>query len=240
MNAIEHAVALPPDEVVVHRATRRKILRNIAPLTTGAQDVHQAVHHRTHVGAALAAARPRRRNERRNNRPLLVREVAWVPQMITIVSRSVFLRPHRQPPANQTASFQSQMIPATPEVSRRTLRISRSWSPVTMQSARPRTAVSNSLSSSGSRQVFTPPCNSTKTAARARSATNVRRLDASRYLLNFERASRVSTSWSSSRCDKRRILENPTEAGEWFSEGRQNRTDQHIGVDDDPLNSHRR
>ena len=122
MNAIEHAVALPPDEVVVHRATRRKILRNIAPLTTGAQDVHQAVHHRTHVGAALAAARPRRRNERRNNRPLLVREVAWVPQMITIVSRSVFLRPHRQPPANQTASFQSQMIPATPEVSRRTLR----------------------------------------------------------------------------------------------------------------------
>src|SRR6202040_2242840 len=86
------------------------------------QDVHQAVHHRTHVGAALAAARPRRRNERRNNRPLLVREVAWVPQMITIVSRSVFLRPHRQPPANQTASFQSQMIPANPEVSRRTLR----------------------------------------------------------------------------------------------------------------------
>ena len=121
MNAIEHAVALPPDEVVVHRATRRKILRNIAPLTTGAQDVHQAVHHRTHVGAALAAARPRWRNERRNNRPLLVREVAWVPQMITIVSRSVFLRPHRQPPANQTASFQSQMIPVTPEVSRRTL-----------------------------------------------------------------------------------------------------------------------
>jgi hypothetical protein len=121
MNAIEHAVALPPDEVVVHRATRRKILRNIAPLTTGAQDVHQAVHHRTHVGAALAAARPRRRNERRNNRPLLVHEVAWVPQMITIVSRSVFLRPHRQPPANQTASFESQMIPVTPEVLRRTL-----------------------------------------------------------------------------------------------------------------------
>src|ERR1700720_1843908 len=121
MNAIEHAVALPPDEVVVHRATRRKILRNIAPLTTGAQDVHQAVHHRTHVGAALAAARPRRRNERRDNRPLLVREVAWVPLMITIVSRSVFLRPHRQSPANQTASFQSQMIPANPEVSRRTL-----------------------------------------------------------------------------------------------------------------------
>jgi hypothetical protein len=124
MNAIEHAVALPPHEVIVHRAARRKILRQIAPLTTSAQDVHQAVHHRAHVGAALATARPRRRNQRRNNRPLLVREVAWVPQMITAVSRSVFLRPHRRPlsPTNQTASFESQMIPTTPEVLRRTPR----------------------------------------------------------------------------------------------------------------------
>ena len=120
MNAIEHAVALPPDEVVVHRATRRKILRNIAPLTTGAQDVHQAVHHRTHVGAALAAARPRRRNERRDNRPLLVREVARVPQMITIVSRSVFLRPHRQPHESDCL-LSITNDPVTPEVSRRTL-----------------------------------------------------------------------------------------------------------------------
>jgi hypothetical protein len=56
--------------------------------STGAQDIHQAVYHRTHVGAALTAARPRRRNEWRNNRPLLVREVAWASQMITIVSRS--------------------------------------------------------------------------------------------------------------------------------------------------------
>ena len=76
MNAIEHAVALPPDEVVVHRATRRKILRNIAPLTTGAQDVHQAVHHRTHVGAALAAARLRRWNEWLDIRPFVVRQIA--------------------------------------------------------------------------------------------------------------------------------------------------------------------
>jgi hypothetical protein len=98
MNAIQHAVALPPDEVVIHRAVWRKILRKIAPLTTGAQDIHQAVYHRTHVGAALAAARSRRRNERRNNRPLLVREVAWVSQMITIVSRPVLLCPHRRCP----------------------------------------------------------------------------------------------------------------------------------------------
>src|SRR5580658_1810608 len=91
-------------------------------LTTGAQDIHQAVYHRTHVGAALAAARPRRWNERRNNRPLLVREVAWVSQMITIVSRPVFLCPHRRlSPTNQITSFETQMIPMTPQVLRRTL-----------------------------------------------------------------------------------------------------------------------
>jgi hypothetical protein len=46
--------------------------------------------------------------------------------MITAVSRSVFLRPHRRPlsPTNQTASFESQMIPTTPEVLRRTLNVS--------------------------------------------------------------------------------------------------------------------
>ena len=68
--AIQHAIALPPDEVVVDRAVRRKILRKIAPLATGAQDIHHAVHDRTHVGAALAAARLRRWNERLDIRPL--------------------------------------------------------------------------------------------------------------------------------------------------------------------------
>ena len=43
MNAIQHAIALPPDEVVVDRAVRRKILRKVAPLATGAQDIHDVV-----------------------------------------------------------------------------------------------------------------------------------------------------------------------------------------------------
>src|SRR5271169_5806078 len=37
MNEIQHAIALPPDEVVVDRAVRRKILRKVAPLATRAQ-----------------------------------------------------------------------------------------------------------------------------------------------------------------------------------------------------------
>ena len=97
MNAIQHAIALPPNEIVVHRAARRKILRKVAPLATGAQNIHHRVHDRTHVGPPLATAGLGRRNQWRNTRPLVIREVAWVPQVITIVFRSVLKRPHRRP-----------------------------------------------------------------------------------------------------------------------------------------------
>jgi hypothetical protein len=52
------------------------------------------VRKRADAGNGEAAGR----NERRNNRPLLLREVAWVSQMITIVSRPVLLCPHRRCP----------------------------------------------------------------------------------------------------------------------------------------------
>src|SRR6516164_5873070 len=62
MNEIQHAIALPPDEIAVDRAVRRKVLRQIAPLATGTQDIHHPVHDRPHVGPALATAGLGRRN----------------------------------------------------------------------------------------------------------------------------------------------------------------------------------
>src|SRR5712675_2970540 len=97
VNAIQHTIALPPNEVVVDRAVRRKVLWKVAPLATGAQDIHHPVHDRTHVGPPLATARLRRRNQWCNIRPLVIREVARVPQVITIVFWSVLKRPHRRP-----------------------------------------------------------------------------------------------------------------------------------------------
>jgi hypothetical protein len=85
---------------------RWKILRKIAPLATGTQDVHHAVHHRTHLGAALAPAGLCRRNERFDTRPFIVRQVARVPQVITIVFRSVLIPPHPWSPPNQITSFE--------------------------------------------------------------------------------------------------------------------------------------
>ena len=92
MNAIQHTIALPPDEVAVHRAVRRKVLRQIAPLATGTQDIHHPVHGRPHVDPALATAGLGRRNQRFNIRPLVIRQIARVSQVITIVFRSVLKR----------------------------------------------------------------------------------------------------------------------------------------------------
>jgi hypothetical protein len=64
-------------------------------LATGAEDIHDPVHDRTHVGPPLAAAALRRRNERLDKRPLVIRQIARVSQVITIVFRAVLRRPHR-------------------------------------------------------------------------------------------------------------------------------------------------
>jgi hypothetical protein len=68
----------------VHRAARRKILRKVAPLATGAQGITPFMTARM-FGAALAAARLRRWNEWLDIRPLVVRRIARVPQVIIAV-----------------------------------------------------------------------------------------------------------------------------------------------------------
>jgi len=98
MNAIQHAVALPPNEVVVDRAARWKILRKVAPLAAGAQDIHDPIHDRAHVGSSLAAAWFCRRNVALDMRPFIVGQIAWVSQLITIVFGAVLMRPHRRSP----------------------------------------------------------------------------------------------------------------------------------------------
>src|SRR5215813_5761185 len=95
VNAIQHTIAVPPDEVMVDSAVRRKVLRKVAPLATGAQNIHHRVHDRPHVGPSLATAGLGRRNQWCNTRPLVIREVARVSQVIAIVFQPVLKRPHR-------------------------------------------------------------------------------------------------------------------------------------------------
>ena len=49
-------VCSPQIEVVVDRASRRKVFRDRAPLTAGRENVHQAVHDLPHNHRALATA----------------------------------------------------------------------------------------------------------------------------------------------------------------------------------------
>jgi len=78
---------------------------------------------------ALAAARLRRRNERLDQRPLVIRQVARIAQMITMLSRAVLVRPHRRPPPRiRTASLESQPIPQIQQVLGRTLSVNPAWS----------------------------------------------------------------------------------------------------------------
>ena len=96
MNAIQHAVALAPSEVVVDCAARREVLGKVAPLAASAQDTHRPVHDRAHVCSPLASAALGWWNERFDKPPFVVRQVARVSQVIATVSSPVLIRSHRQ------------------------------------------------------------------------------------------------------------------------------------------------
>jgi hypothetical protein len=72
-----------------------QFLRKVAPLAAGTEYIHHPVHDRAHVGSPLAAALLGWRNKRFDRRPLVIRQIARVSQVITIVFRAILTRPHR-------------------------------------------------------------------------------------------------------------------------------------------------
>jgi len=94
MDAGQRAVALPFDEVVVHRALGRQVLRQLAPLATGRQHVEDGVQDLAPTSVAL------RRQVRFDQRPFLVRHIARITRRAALVVAPVLRRPHASPPAN--------------------------------------------------------------------------------------------------------------------------------------------
>jgi hypothetical protein len=94
-------------------------------LATGAQDIHNPVHDRAHVRSPLATARFRWRNERLDMPLLVISNVTRISQVITIVFRSVLIRPHRRPLLESDTFLESQPIRKIQEVLGRTLRTAR-------------------------------------------------------------------------------------------------------------------
>ena len=91
MDACQRAVAMPVDEIVVHGASWRKVLRKHAPLAARGQHVEDAVEHLTAADLALG------RQQRFDDSPFLVRQIGRIAQPLALVSRSVLSRPHRCP-----------------------------------------------------------------------------------------------------------------------------------------------
>jgi len=97
MDPIQRAVANPPRKIVMQRAARRKVFRNIPPLAAGAQDVHHAVHDGPHVRPPLTAAAFSGRDQRLDMGPFVVSQVARISQVIAVVLRPVPVRPQWKP-----------------------------------------------------------------------------------------------------------------------------------------------
>jgi hypothetical protein len=121
MQTIERAVPIPQAKVTVHGAARGKVLGKITPLAARAQHIHHAVHDGAHINAPLTAAAFGGRNERFDMRPLIIRHIARVSQMIAVVSLAVLVRPHRRFSRIEPASLESQMVLLI-QLSRGTLR----------------------------------------------------------------------------------------------------------------------
>src|ERR1035437_8318769 len=97
MNAIQRAIPVPKAEITKQRAFRWQVLGNITPLASGARHIHDAVHDFSRLNRALASAMFGRWNERLDVRPLIVRRIARIAPLVTIVFRAVSRRPHRRP-----------------------------------------------------------------------------------------------------------------------------------------------
>jgi hypothetical protein len=99
-------------EIVEQRAARRKIFRDRSPLTARTQNVHQPIDHVAHDNRPLAAATLAGRNQRFDKRPLIVGQIARITQLVAVVARAIFSRPHRHLQNDSVPHKESQQIPA--------------------------------------------------------------------------------------------------------------------------------
>jgi hypothetical protein len=102
MHPSQRPILVPAPEIIVDRAFRRQIPRDIPPLTAGAQDIHQTVHHLTDVDRALVASGFARRDQRLDHCPFLVRQVVAVAQARAVMVNASLGGPHWTPRKSDT------------------------------------------------------------------------------------------------------------------------------------------
>lgn len=120
VDLFQRPIPRPPLKVAVHRALRRKVLRQMPPLAAGFQHVQQTVDHLTKVHRAPAPTPLARRDERPDQRPLRIRQITRVTQAVTPIPLPTLRRPQGAPPLSRY-SLESQPIHPTQQVSVRAL-----------------------------------------------------------------------------------------------------------------------
>ena len=76
MDEIESAIPTPQVEIIVQGRARRQVFRDGPPLTTGGENVHEAIHNLAQDHRAFVAAAPAWWDQRFNQFPFVVGEVA--------------------------------------------------------------------------------------------------------------------------------------------------------------------
>ena len=97
MDFHQRAIVVPKVQIVVQRALRRQILRDIPPLAAGAEHIHDPVDELAFVLLPLASATFGRRDQWRDERPLVIGQIARVAQLAAVVSGAGRGRPHDGP-----------------------------------------------------------------------------------------------------------------------------------------------
>lgn len=82
MNLLPRAIQPEATVVIMHRAPRREVMRQLSPRTTCAVRIQNRIDHLAQIDCARAFARLGRRYRRRDQFPLLVRHVRWVSGLI--------------------------------------------------------------------------------------------------------------------------------------------------------------
>ena len=62
------------------------------PLTTGGENIHEAIHNLAHDHCGFVAAAPAWRDQRFDQLPFVVGEVAGIAQMAAVIPRAIFSR----------------------------------------------------------------------------------------------------------------------------------------------------
>ena len=97
MDEIERTIPTPQVEIIVQGRARRQVFRDGPPLTSGGENIHEAVHNLAHDYCAFVATALAWRDQWFDQFPFVVGEVAGIAQMAAVIPGAIFIRPHRRP-----------------------------------------------------------------------------------------------------------------------------------------------